>query len=52
MFSTRNLFGDPMVNIYLKGDIMVDYSPPYEYIEIFGLSDEEFDEIDNEINGK
>ena len=31
---------------------MVDYSPPYGYIEIFGLSDEDFEKVNNEVNEK
>lgn len=51
MFDTRNLVGDPMSNIYLEDGIKVDYCYYYEYIEIFGLSEEEFEKVYNEVNG-
>lgn len=41
-FNTRNIVGDYMVNVYDEDGIEVDYAPGYDYVEIFGLSDEEF----------
>lgn len=32
-----------MVTIYCDGKIVVDYCPYYEYIEIFGLTEEQFE---------
>ena len=51
MFNTRNLVGDPMCTIYSEDGIVVDYCYVHEYIEVFGLSDEEFNRLDAEING-
>ena len=44
-FNTRNIAGDYMENVYDKDNIQVDYCPYYEYIEIFGLTDKEFEEL-------
>lgn len=47
-FNTRNLLGDNMGTVYDEDGIMVDYCYDYEYIEIFGLTDVEFENlIDN-----
>lgn len=48
MFDTRNFVGDFMITIYDQDDIQVDYCPHYEYIEIFGLSEEDFERINLE----
>jgi hypothetical protein len=44
-YNTRNLVGDYMINVYKADNIRVDYALEYEYIEIFGLSDKEFDDL-------
>lgn len=44
-FNTRNIAGDYMKNVYDKDNIQVNYAPKYDYIEIFGLSDKEFDSL-------
>ena len=41
-YNTKNIAGDYMKNVYDEDNIQVDYAPEYDYIEIFGLSDEEF----------
>ena len=51
MFKTRNLVGDQMCTIYNEDGFVVDYCYGYEYIEVFGLSDEAFNILDAEING-
>lgn len=51
MFDTQNIVGDPMINIYDKDGICVDHCYYFEYIEIFGLTDEEFEKVVNEANG-
>lgn len=51
MFNTRNWVGDSMVNIYDENGIEVDYCYDYEYIEVFGLSEEQFKELNKIING-
>ena len=49
-FDTRNIAGDSMVTIYYDGEIVVDYCPYYEYIEIFGLTKEHFEEVCKKAN--
>lgn len=47
-FNTRNFLGDNMETVYDEDGIVVDYCYDYEYIEIFGLTDVEFENlIDN-----
>lgn len=47
-FATKNIVRDFMVTIYDKDEIQVDYAPKYGYIEIFGLTDEEYQELEKE----
>lgn len=42
MFDTRNFVGDHMITIYDSNGVVIDYCPDYDYIEIFGLTDDEF----------
>ena len=51
MFNTRNWVGDQMCTIYNEDGFVVDSCYGYGYIEVFGLSDEEFSRLDVEING-
>lgn len=51
MFDTRNIVGDPMITIYDRDGICVDECRFCGYIEIFGLTDEEFEKVVNEANG-
>lgn len=44
-FDTRNTVGDSMETIYNEDGITVDYCHYYGYIEIFGLTDEEYQEL-------
>ena len=39
-FTTRNVIGDSMETIYNENGIQVDVCWGYEYIEVFGLSNE------------
>jgi len=41
-FDSRSLVGDPTTTIYEADGITVDYCYYYEYLEIFGLSNEEY----------
>lgn len=52
MFDTPNIVGDFTVPIYEKYDILVLFAPEYDYIEIFGISDEEFERVEKEVNRK
>ena len=42
-FNNRSMSWDYVENVYNQDNIQVDYAPRYEYIEIFGLSNEEFE---------
>lgn len=44
-FNTRNTVGDSMATVYDEDGIIVDYCYYYEYIEIFGLTDLEFEDL-------
>lgn len=41
-FNTRNTCGDPMITLYAKDGVTLDYCASYGYFEVFGLTDEEF----------
>ena len=47
MFNTRNNVGDRMFTIYHEDGITVYYCPDYDYIEIFGLTDKQFEKVKN-----
>lgn len=47
IFDTPNITGDRMETIYTEGGITVDYCPGYDYLEVFGMTDEEFKEFCN-----
>ena len=44
-FRTRNTVGDPMETIYEADGITIDYCEGYDYLEIFGLTDEEYQSL-------
>ena len=46
-FDTRNIAGDYMETIYQEDGIVVDICRGYCYLEIFGLSDEEYQSLDD-----
>lgn len=46
IFDSRNLAGDPMTCIYYEDGLQVDICYRYEYFEVFGLSDEEFETLE------
>ena len=46
IFFTRNLVEDTMTTIYEEEDISIDICYGYEYFEIFGLNEEEQQEIE------
>ena len=45
IYDSRNIVGDWMTNIYDDGDLTIDICYGYSYFEVFGLSDDEFDEL-------
>ena len=49
-FDTRNTVGDPMYNIYCEDGICVDKCDYYGYIEIFGLTKEEYLSLNRVLN--
>ena len=51
MFNTPSLAGDYRAPIYGKNGITVLWAPHYEYIEIYGISDEEFERVMKEAKG-
>lgn len=44
-FNTRDMARDFILQVYNKDGIIVDYAPHWDYIEIFGLTDEEFENL-------
>lgn len=42
LFDSRNTVGDIMETVYEEDGITIDFCPRYYYLEIFGLSDEEY----------
>ena len=45
IFDTRNWAGDLMTTIYDDGELTIDICYDYAYFEVFGLTDEEFEEL-------
>ena len=45
IFNSRNICGDPMDRIYKKDGLAIDICYKYRYVEVFGLSGDEFDEL-------
>lgn len=45
IFFTRNIVGDYMTTLYSNGDIQIDICRGWAYFEVFGLSEEQEDEI-------
>ena len=51
MFDTPSLVNDFRLPIYSEDEITVLWAPGYEYIEIYGISSEEFDRVVREAKG-
>ena len=47
IFDCRNIVGDPMTTLCEDDGVRVDICYKYEYFEIFGLTDEEFAEVES-----
>ena len=45
IYDSRNIVGDLMTNIYNDGELVIDVCYTWNYFEVFGLSDDEFDEL-------
>jgi hypothetical protein len=50
IFNSRNIVGDPMITIYRGNELTIDICDQYAYFEVFGLSDDEFDELEKFYN--
>lgn len=48
MFRTHNLCNDAMVTIYQEDNIVIEHCSDWEYIEVFGLSRDEFLKLEEE----
>lgn len=48
MFNTHNTSGDYMTEIYSTDGVCVLFAPGFNYIEVFGLTPEQFDELNQE----
>ena len=47
IFDCRNIVGDPMETIYDEDGVRVELCRKQEYFEVFGLSNEEFSEVES-----
>ena len=45
LYFTRNWVGDPMLTIWKEDGVTIDICYDYEYFEVFGLTEEEEDEL-------
>ena len=45
IYDTRNLVGDKMTTIYDKDGLTIDICYAWSYFEVFGLTDEDFEEL-------
>ena len=45
-FDTENIVGDETCTIYKRNGVQIDWCMHYDYIEIFGLSGKEFEELE------
>lgn len=46
IFNSRNIVGDVLYNIYNENGLTIDYCEHYSYLEVFGLSDHDFAELE------
>lgn len=45
IFDTRNIIGDRMEIIYCDNELQIEICRDWGYFEVFGLTDEEFEEL-------
>lgn len=45
LFNVRNIVGDDMITIYDNEGLIIDICYQWSYFEVFGLSEEEFEEL-------
>ena len=46
IYNTKNITGDRMVEIFNDGEMEIDICYSWRYFEVFGLSDDEFKELE------
>ena len=46
IFDSRNIVGDWTTNIYNDNGLTIDICDEWSYFEVFGLSDDEFNELE------
>lgn len=46
IFNTRNIVGDSMEEIFNNDGLKIDICRLWKYFEVFGLSDDEFEELE------
>lgn len=49
IFFTRNIVGDYMETVYEDKDVTIDFAPGYWYVEVFGLSTDEENWIEDNV---
>ena len=47
LYNLRNVVWDKMTNIYKSKNMQLDICYEYDYFEVFGLTDEEFKDLQN-----
>lgn len=50
IFNSRNIVGDVMETIYIDEDLTIDICYNYSYLEVFGLSNANFEELEKYYN--
>ena len=50
IFNTRNIVGDSMEEIFNNHGLKIDICRSWKYFEVFGLSDDEFKELEKFYN--
>ena len=45
IFASRNIVGDPMSSIYDDGELSIEICYCWSYFEVFGLSNDDFTEL-------
>ena len=50
IFDTRNIVGDSMTTIYRGNELTIDICYQHAYFEVFGLSNDEFNELEKFYN--
>ena len=50
IFDSQNIVGDTMTTLYEYYDLIIDICYDYSYFEVFGLSEDEFNELEKFYN--